>query len=99
MKYHKPSIQFQAAELAKPVPCTNCHRQFIADAVENVLDSVVNITLEITQDSGLFTKKKVYSSGSGFVVHEDGIFVTNAHVVSEISDEGEVFIIKLYKFI
>jgi len=50
-------------------------RNFIADAVEKALPAVVNITIE----SGWGSE----ASGSGFIIREDGLIVTNAHVVAQ----------------
>ena len=51
---------------------------FIADTVEQVLPSIVQI--EIIQNTffGLGV-----SSGSGFIVSSDGVIITNAHVVRD----------------
>ncbi|KAJ3113776.1 Serine protease htra2, mitochondrial, partial [Nowakowskiella sp. JEL0407] len=64
---------------------------FISDAVELVMDSVVNITVE-SDVSNLFSKKTFVSSGSGFVISKDGMFLTNAHVVSEFEPGSELVI-------
>lgn len=48
-------------------------RNFIADAVEKAFPAVVNISV----DSGHFS-----SNGSGFIIAQNGLIVTNAHVVS-----------------
>ncbi|KAI8815211.1 trypsin-like cysteine/serine peptidase domain-containing protein [Cladochytrium replicatum] len=64
---------------------------FIADAVEDVMDSVVNITVEI-DTLNLFGKKTLVSSGSGFAVTADGKFLTNAHVVYDDAEGGNVII-------
>ncbi|XP_033885861.1 serine protease HTRA1B isoform X1 [Acipenser ruthenus] len=57
------------------------HRyNFIADVVEKIAPAVVHIELyrKLT-----FSKREVaVASGSGFVVSEDGLIVTNAHVVA-----------------
>ncbi|MGH0130931.1 UNVERIFIED_CONTAM: hypothetical protein FKN15_003133 [Acipenser sinensis] len=53
---------------------------FIADVVEKIAPAVVHIELyrKLT-----FSKREVaVASGSGFVVSEDGLIVTNAHVVT-----------------
>ncbi|KAI9362062.1 trypsin-like cysteine/serine peptidase domain-containing protein [Zopfochytrium polystomum] len=64
---------------------------FLADAVESVIDSVVNITCE-TETSNLFSKKSVTSSGSGFFVDSDGTILTNAHVVADFTDDSKVLV-------
>lgn len=53
---------------------------FIADVVEEVLPSIVQI--EIKQ-SGIFGLGQTLSNGSGFIISNDGIIITNAHVVRD----------------
>ncbi|KAJ8264447.1 hypothetical protein GJAV_G00149270 [Gymnothorax javanicus] len=57
------------------------HRyNFIADVVEKIAPAVVHIELFRKMT---FSKREVaVASGSGFVVSEDGLIVTNAHVVA-----------------
>ncbi|XP_031423508.1 serine protease HTRA1B [Clupea harengus] len=57
------------------------HRyNFIADVVEKIAPAVVHIELYRKM---VFTKREVaVASGSGFMVSEDGLIVTNAHVVA-----------------
>lgn len=53
---------------------------FIADVVEKIAPAVVHIELFRKM---MFSKREVpVASGSGFVVSEDGLIVTNAHVVA-----------------
>ncbi|KAM8738585.1 serine protease HTRA1A-like [Acanthopagrus latus] len=53
---------------------------FIADVVERIAPSVVHIELYRKMT---YSKREVaVASGSGFVVSEDGLIVTNAHVVA-----------------
>ncbi|XP_027033250.1 serine protease HTRA1B [Tachysurus fulvidraco] len=57
------------------------HRyNFIADVVEKIAPAVVHIELYRKM---VFSKREMaVASGSGFVVSEDGLIVTNAHVVA-----------------
>lgn len=56
---------------------------FIADVVEKIAPAVVHIELFLRQP--LFGRNVPLSSGSGFVMSETGLIVTNAHVVSSTS--------------
>ncbi|XP_066537210.1 serine protease HTRA3 [Hoplias malabaricus] len=53
---------------------------FIADVVEKIAPAVVHVELFLSHP--LFGRTVPLSSGSGFVVSETGLIVTNAHVVS-----------------
>ncbi|KAK2900298.1 serine protease HTRA3 [Channa argus] len=53
---------------------------FIADVVEKIAPAVVHIELFLRHP--LFGRNIPLSSGSGFVMSENGLIVTNAHVVS-----------------
>jgi HtrA serine peptidase 2 len=55
-------------------------RNFIADAAEKVFHSVVDIKVE--KSEGLF------SSGSGIVIDDQGLILTNAHVVADFVEDG-----------
>ncbi|GAA6230994.1 serine protease HTRA3-like [Lates japonicus] len=56
---------------------------FIADVVEKIAPAVVHIELFLRHP--LFGRNIPLSSGSGFVMSENGLIVTNAHVVSSSS--------------
>ncbi|XP_030287947.1 serine protease HTRA3 isoform X1 [Sparus aurata] len=56
---------------------------FIADVVEKIAPAVVHIELFLRHP--LFGRNIPLSSGSGFVMSENGLIVTNAHVVSSIT--------------
>ncbi|KAM6909384.1 LOW QUALITY PROTEIN: serine protease HTRA3-like [Xenentodon cancila] len=53
---------------------------FIADVVEKIAPAVVHIELFLRHP--LFGRNIALSSGSGFVMSENGLIITNAHVVS-----------------
>ncbi|XP_029382105.1 serine protease HTRA3 isoform X2 [Echeneis naucrates] len=53
---------------------------FIADVVEKIAPAVVHIELFLRHP--LFGRNVPLSSGSGFVMSDNGLIVTNAHVVS-----------------
>ncbi|XP_048826985.1 serine protease HTRA3-like isoform X1 [Brienomyrus brachyistius] len=53
---------------------------FIADVVEKIAPAVVHIELFLRHP--LFGRNVPLSSGSGFIVSDTGLIVTNAHVVS-----------------
>lgn len=59
---------------------------FIADAVEIASPAVVYVDVKIPQQGGLFGMGGVaQGAGSGFVVTDYGVILTNAHVVNNAS--------------
>ncbi|XP_036385899.1 serine protease HTRA1B [Megalops cyprinoides] len=74
-------IQRGACGQGQDNPDSLRHRyNFIADVVEKIAPAVVHIELYRKM---VFSKREVaVASGSGFVVSEDGLIVTNAHVVA-----------------
>ncbi|XP_023686694.1 serine protease HTRA1B [Paramormyrops kingsleyae] len=74
-------IQRGACGKGQDNPDSLRHRyNFIADVVEKVAPAVVHIELYRKM---VFSKREMaVASGSGFVVSEDGLIVTNAHVVA-----------------
>lgn len=55
---------------------------FIADVVESVGNSVVCIEIkDNTMIDWITGKPEVRSNGSGFIISENGLILTNAHVV------------------
>jgi serine protease Do len=69
----------------------------IADVVALVKPSVVAINIKITVDNPFFGPTTQEGAGSGWIISEDGIIVTNNHVVegadsvSVTLDDGRIF--------
>ncbi|KAJ3102890.1 Serine protease htra2, mitochondrial [Physocladia obscura] len=77
-------------DLSRCIKCnSNRSNNFIADAAEQVLDSVVNILME-TEVSVWFSQKSVCSRGSGFFITADGKVLTNAHVVQDYVEGSKI---------
>uniref|UniRef100_A0AAY4A5U8 PDZ domain-containing protein n=1 Tax=Denticeps clupeoides TaxID=299321 RepID=A0AAY4A5U8_9TELE len=69
------------ASIGPPHPNSPRYKfNFIADVVEKIAPAVVHIELFLRHP--LFGRNVPLSSGSGFVMSEMGLIVTNAHVVS-----------------
>ena len=66
---------------ATPVPVSAPPLPSIADAVEAAYPSVVTINTEATTYSFFYGRQVQEGAGSGWVYEEDGIIVTNNHVV------------------
>lgn len=63
----------------------------IIDAVEKVGPSVVSITSEQNALDFFGQSSKSKSSGTGFIITEDGLIITNKHVVSDDGAQYSVF--------
>ncbi|MBK5113059.1 MAG: serine protease, partial [Candidatus Heimdallarchaeota archaeon] len=62
-------------------------KKFIA-VVEDVLPSVVSVYTTVMARVDLFRVAPVQGMGSGVIVEEDGIIITNAHVVRKAQKIG-----------
>lgn len=82
-------LGISATKIQSQPPITS-NLNFVADAAEKVIDSVVNIAVE-TETSKFFQKTTLVSSGSGFFI-EPGFILTNAHVVSDMVDSSKLII-------
>ncbi|KAI9093465.1 trypsin-like cysteine/serine peptidase domain-containing protein [Phlyctochytrium arcticum] len=82
-EHHKHATSSPSFGFRKQRDC-QCDHDFIANAVEKAMRSVVNISVE-TDASTILHKKSLISSGSGFFIDERGSILTNAHVVTDMS--------------
>uniref|UniRef100_A0A670YJE3 HtrA serine peptidase 4 n=1 Tax=Pseudonaja textilis TaxID=8673 RepID=A0A670YJE3_PSETE len=79
--YQPLNAQLPKASCAVDLNSPRNKFNFIADVVEKIAPSVVHLELFLRVP---FTKKEVLvSSGSGFIVSEDGLILTNAHVLNK----------------
>ncbi|XP_038677726.1 serine protease HTRA1B [Scyliorhinus canicula] len=82
--HKQPSIIFiqrGACGLGQNDPNSLRHKyNFIADVVDKIAPAVVHI--ELFRRATYSNRELAVASGSGFIVSEDGLIVTNAHVVT-----------------
>lgn len=70
-------------DAATPVKNRRSQHNFIADVVEESAPSVVYIEIKDATRKEFFTGQSItISNGSGFIIAEDGLILTNAHVVA-----------------
>lgn len=75
---------FPAIHAAEKTPTDRDKYNFIADVVEVSAPSVVYIEIQDERRRDYFSGKPLLTSnGSGFIVSEDGLILTNAHVVNQ----------------
>ncbi|KAI8892350.1 trypsin-like cysteine/serine peptidase domain-containing protein [Globomyces pollinis-pini] len=87
--YHYQQHWILQAQIQSQIKKKSNPYNFIADATEKVLDSVVNISV-VNETSKLFSSKTIISSGSGFFIDKSGSILTNAHVVADVSTDTKV---------
>lgn len=78
---HTSSIPLEPEWSPPPIEYAAPTLPSIADVVEKVYPSVVAISTEIVSLDIFLTPRKQSGAGSGWIIDEDGIIVTNNHVI------------------
>ena len=81
-----PPADASAPNAALPAPTATptvdpVRRTAVVEAVERVAPAVVSITTEVAQTDFFFQTRTDSSEGSGVVIDEDGVVLTNDHVI------------------
>lgn len=69
----------------------------VSDIAEKALPAVVSITTDSISFDALGNSQEIVSAGTGFIVRDDGLIITNRHVVegftkvSVVTNDGQLF--------
>ena len=94
-----PTSQVMAQPVAQSIPSSIALVDLpsVADIVEMIRPSVVNVTAQFDTGNLFFRSRGATSNGSGAIIHSDGYIITNYHVISGASyiqittDDGRIF--------